>query len=141
MILTCQKQVSKAESARAVNWFCVLQAILFKLVSTFSCQVMSLRLKKSITLFKLNLQAFNRRSLTESITLNWDGKFDPDFLSNIRIRTQIPLNFCQHKTQLNSYWHNKYIVLTYTTKRGLFSMIIIIMFYYDCESLKLWNFS
>ena len=44
------------------------------------------------------------------------------------------------QTQLNSYWHNKYIVLTYTTKSGLFFMIIIIMFYCDCESLKLCNF-
>ena len=45
------------------------------------------------------------------------------------------------QTQLNSYWHNKYIVLTYTIKWDLFSMIIIIMFYCDCESLKLCNFS
>ena len=45
------------------------------------------------------------------------------------------------QTQLNSYWHNKYTVLTYTIKWDLFSMIIIIMFYCDCESFKLYNFS
>ena len=45
------------------------------------------------------------------------------------------------QSQLNSYWDNKYIVLTYTIKWDLFSMIIIIMFYCDCESLKLYNFS
>ena len=45
------------------------------------------------------------------------------------------------QTQLNSYWHNKYIVLTCTTKRGLFFMIMIIMFYCDCESLRLCKFS
>ena len=44
------------------------------------------------------------------------------------------------QTQLNSYWYNKYIVLTYTTKRGLFFMIMI-MFYCDWESLRLCKFS
>ena len=78
MALTSQKQVSEVESVSVVNWFCVLQAILLKLVSKFSCQVMSLRLKKSILLFKSNLHALNRGSLTESITLNWDGKLDLD---------------------------------------------------------------
>ena len=113
MILFCQKQVSKAASVRAVNWFCVLQAILLKLVSKFSYQVMSLRLQTSITLFKLHLQDFNRRSLTESIKLNWDVKLDldlvllwlilswNDFLSKIRIHTQIPLTFCLHNDHEN----------------------------------------
>ena len=58
----------------------MLQAILFKLESTFSCQVIPLRLKTSILLFELNLQAFNMRNLTESITLNRDGKLDPDLV-------------------------------------------------------------
>ena len=41
---------------------------------------MSLSLKTSIPLFKLNLQAINRRSLTENITLNCDGKMDLDLV-------------------------------------------------------------
>ena len=124
MILFCQKHVSKAESVRVVNWFCVLQAILLKLVSTFSCQVMPLRLQTSIPLFKLNLQAFNRRSLTESIKLNWDVKLDlnlvllwlilswNDFLSKIRIHTQILLTFCLPNDHENVHAISLYFIVS-----------------------------
>ena len=128
MILTCQKQVSKAESVRVVNLFCVLQAILLKLVSKFTGQVMPLRLKTSILLFKLNLQDFNRRSLIESITLNWDAKLYldlvelwlilswNDFLSRIRTRAQIPLNFCQHNNHEDLHYISDSIKLLLTQK-------------------------
>ena len=124
MILFCQKHVSKAESVRVVNWFCVLQAILLKLVSTFSCQVMPLSLQTSIPLFKSNLQAFNRRSLTESIKLNWDVKLDlnlvllwlilswNDFLSKIRIHTQIPLTFCLPNDHENVHAISLYFIVS-----------------------------
>ena len=78
MVLTSQKQVLKVGGVSAVNWFCVLQAIFLKSVLKCSCQVMSLRLKKSILLFKSNLHALNKGNLTESITLNWDGKLGLD---------------------------------------------------------------
>ena len=105
------------------SWKCTCNKLVFCVASYFvqvsvsiSCQVMSLCLKTSIPLFQLNLQAFNRRSLTETITMNWDGKLNPDlvwlwlilswndFLSKIRIRTQIPLNIRQHNN--NEYLHD-----------------------------------
>ena len=49
-----------------------------------------------------------------------------DFLSKIYTRTQIPLNFCQHNN-------------TYTTKKDLFSVIVIIRLY--CTDLPLCRFS
>ena len=75
--------------------------------------------------------------------LSWDY-----FLSKIHI--QIPLNFCQHNNHEDLHyisdsiklsWHNNYIIPIYTTKMGLFSMIIIIMLYSDGECLNLYHFS
>ena len=134
MISTSQKQVLKFEIARAVNWIYVLRAILFKLMSSFYCQIMFLRLKRFIKLFKSNLQAlcflcFNRRNLAESITLNWLNLIilsSSDFFSKIYTRTHILLNFCQHNN-------------IYNTKKGPFSVIVIIRLY--CTDLTLCCFS
>ena len=116
-----------------------MRAVLLKLLSSLYCQVMSLRLKKFIKLFKSNFQAlcFQQRKPcweynTELRWLNLNLVWlcfilsSSDFLSKIYTRTQISLNFFQHNN-------------IYTTKKGLFSVIVINRLY--CTDLTLCRFS
>ena len=116
-----------------------MRAILLKLLSSLYCQVVSLRLKKFIKLFKSNFQTFcfqqrkpcwgyNTELRWLNLNLVWLCFIlsSIDFLSKIYTRTQIPLNFCQHNN-------------IYTTKKGLFSVIVINRLY--CTDLTLCRFS